>query len=753
MSKSLLFSLFFCLCLSQLSFSQEPCGTVSPPPPVNLGIVGDTDPLPAIALPPDQIVVIPVVFHVVYNNEEENISVAQLQSQLDVLNEDFMRLNSDANDAWPQAANPYMQFQLAKLDPDGFPTSGITRTYTDSTSFSLQGSVKHEETGGKSNWDGYSYMNVYICDVANLRGYATFPDALISVDGIVIDYESVGRGEEFSFSSSRFNLGRTGTHEVGHWLRLTHIWGDGRCGIDDGIDDTPNSDGPNFDCQIGSESCGSVDMVENYMDYSDDSCMNLFTEDQVQLMRLAFSSRGSRVGILSSNALTDICPGESTLVDITINFDENPQDITWDVKNENGDIIASGGPYDEGLDEVNNIPSIYANSQYTETICVPDACYDFTMYDAFGDGISPVPGFPAYSYSIFNKYTDELVTGDPSWYGDEGGYDSTTSPFCTDCITSTPVTIITSANTDPLCTDNCSVMLTASGGEAGYGASVFWYDGPNGTGNLLGNAPSMLVAPTTTTTYYARREGVCNATADASITIVNCGTSPCPPDNDEIAGATNLLVGGEACETNVIATNVGATNSIENDNEASCSSFDPAGDIWFKAMVPSSGNLTIETSLADDNPIFDTVMKVYSGTSGALIEIACDDNNGTDFFSSVTITGRTPGEVLHVRVWEFGNDLKGNFNICAWSPSSLGVEDNTFNGFTYFPNPIKDVLTLKSPRAIDKVDVFNVLGQRMVSINSQNNVQNIDLSNVQVGVYFVRISIDNQIKTIRVIKD
>ncbi|MEM5566492.1 T9SS type A sorting domain-containing protein [Psychroserpens sp. AS72] len=145
-------------------------------------------------------------------------------------------------------------------------------------------------------------------------------------------------------------------------------------------------------------------------------------------------------------------------------------------------------------------------------------------------------------------------------------------------------------------------------------------------------------------------------------------------------------------------------------------------------------------------------MEVYSGSSGTLIEIACDDNNGDNLFSSVTIIGRTPGEVLLIRVWEFGDDLKGNFNICAWSSSSLGLQHNTFEGFTYYPNPVKDILKIKSSRAIDKVEVFNVLGQGIISIDLQNTIQNIDMSNVQVGVYFIIISIENQTNTIRVIK-
>ncbi|WP_299335587.1 T9SS type A sorting domain-containing protein [uncultured Psychroserpens sp.] len=232
-------------------------------------------------------------------------------------------------------------------------------------------------------------------------------------------------------------------------------------------------------------------------------------------------------------------------------------------------------------------------------------------------------------------------------------------------------------------------------------------------------------------------------------------TCPPPaPENDEIAGAIDLPVGDTLCETIVAGTNVGATDSIENDNEASCSTSDPAGDVWFKVMVPSTGELTIEVSASTTDPIItDTVMEVYTGVSGALVEIACSDDDGDGLLSLVELTGLTPGEVLLVRVWEWQDNFKGNFNICAWSPTTLGVDDNTFEGFTYFPNPVKDVLTLDSPRAIDSVEIFNMLGQRIIAVDSQNTIQNIDMSNIQSGAYIVKVSIGDQTKAIRVIKE
>ncbi|WP_296383987.1 T9SS type A sorting domain-containing protein [Winogradskyella sp.] len=231
-------------------------------------------------------------------------------------------------------------------------------------------------------------------------------------------------------------------------------------------------------------------------------------------------------------------------------------------------------------------------------------------------------------------------------------------------------------------------------------------------------------------------------------------TCPQPaPVNDEISGAITLLVGDTVCENIVAGTNQGATDSIENDNEASCSSSDPAGDVWFSVTVPSTGELTIEISSSITAPIItDTVMEVYSGTSGALVEIECDDDDAAGNLSLVELTGLTPGDVLLVRVWEWQNNFKGNFNICAWSPSSLGVEDNTFDGFSYFPNPVKDVLTLNAQNTIEDVKIYNVLGQVILSATPNAVNSDVDMSALSTGAYFVQVTIANTTKTIRVIK-
>ena len=247
------------------------------------------------------IVTIPVVFHVVWRSTSENISDAQLQSQLDVLNEDFRRLNADATNQWPQAADSQIEFCLASVDPNGNSTSGIVRVKTKKRSFSYTNDgVKFASSGGSDAWPTGDYLNIWVCNLGNgLLGYAQFPGSgAANTDGVVNDYAYTGRGGS---AQSPYDLGRTATHEVGHWLNLRHIWGDGGCGVDDFVADTPESDASNGGCATGHVSCGSVDMVENYMDYSYDACMNLFTAGQNSRMQALFAAGGFRESLLSSN--------------------------------------------------------------------------------------------------------------------------------------------------------------------------------------------------------------------------------------------------------------------------------------------------------------------------------------------------------------------------------------------------------------------------------------------------------------------
>ena len=238
---------------------------------------------------------IPVVFHIVHNYGEENISFEQIQNAIDVMNEDFSAQNADAesvNSAFEDlVADVGIQFALAQRDPDGNCTNGVVRTVNALTS---EGGENLKEIS--PIWDRSRYMNIWVCrDIASgAAGYTYYPSSLAGSfgetnDGIVVRSDYVGR-----IGTSSYQRSQTLTHEVGHWIDLPHLWGstnspeeDSNCNSDDGISDTPNTIGWTS-CIMSGESCGSLDNVENYMEYS--FCGKMFTLGQSQRMRNALES-------------------------------------------------------------------------------------------------------------------------------------------------------------------------------------------------------------------------------------------------------------------------------------------------------------------------------------------------------------------------------------------------------------------------------------------------------------------------------
>jgi Pregnancy-associated plasma protein-A len=243
---------------------------------------------------------VPVVVHVVHRTLTENISAEQVASQIDVLNGDFGRGNLDLSSVpsvWREAVgDARIIFRLADRDPDGAVTRGITRTSTGIAAFGDDDAVKSAASGGADGWPADRYLNIWVCRLGNLLGYAQFPGGPGHSDGVVIDYRAFGTS---GTAEAPFNLGRTATHEVGHWLNLFHIWGDDGlgCAGTDEVDDTPNQAGPNQGTPdfphvtCGNEPAG--DMFINFMDYVDDRCMVMFTVGQVERMHAALDAARS----------------------------------------------------------------------------------------------------------------------------------------------------------------------------------------------------------------------------------------------------------------------------------------------------------------------------------------------------------------------------------------------------------------------------------------------------------------------------
>lgn len=330
------------------------------------------------AIRSNSLVTIPVVVHIVYNDPSENISTAQIISQIDVLNKDFRRLNVDANNTWQQAADTGIEFCLATVDPSGKSTTGITRTYTNASSFASNGDlIKYTSKGGKDAWPSENYLNIWVGDITGtVLGYAQFPGGKSETDGVVIDYKVFGKGPDVT---PGFNLGRTTTHEVGHWLNLKHIWGSSDCMTDDLVSDTPKSDAPNYGCAKGHWSCGSLDMVENYMDYSDDTCINLFTAGQKIRMQALFATGGFRQNIMKSNGCG--IPNQANeycgKMSIHLQLDNYPQETSWDIKDSKGLVVLKSAKY----------ISSQKNSILKIDTCFLPGCYSFNIYDSYSDGI------------------------------------------------------------------------------------------------------------------------------------------------------------------------------------------------------------------------------------------------------------------------------------------------------------------------------------------------------------------------------
>lgn len=276
----------------------------------------------------NNIITIPVVVHVVYKNATQNIPDSQIVKQIQILNECYRKQNANYSSVRPVfdtlGADIEIQFCLAATDPQGNPTTGIIRKSAPSNAafdpILNMDKVKSSLTNGDDPWPTNKYLNIWVCDmsffgVPFVLGYATFPGSDPLLDGVVIQSEYFG---PFTAAAPN-NLGKTSVHEVGHWLGMRHIWADddsqstGQCDSTDFVDDTPNQAAKSqSDCNLTINSCaneapfwGTIDppdMVENYMDYSADACMALFTKRQKARMYSFLNTDPARIAIQTSTA-------------------------------------------------------------------------------------------------------------------------------------------------------------------------------------------------------------------------------------------------------------------------------------------------------------------------------------------------------------------------------------------------------------------------------------------------------------------
>ena len=257
--------------------------------------------------PLSDIIRIPVVIHILYHTPDQNVAKEAIDIMMNALNRDFNKRNSDTVNI-PTAFKPYavamgFEFKLATMDAWGVATTGIVRKYTPVHYWLSDDKVKFSSSYGDDAWDSKSYLNIWLCNLQDVLGYSTLPGMDAKKDGVVISFEDIKNARG---TSPTVNDSRTVVHEVGHWFNLYHVWGDGYCG-DDKVDDTPKQGTYTPGCPSGARmSCGNNstgDMYMNFMDFTDDVCMNMFTRGQRKRARALFDLGGPRRSILFSKGL------------------------------------------------------------------------------------------------------------------------------------------------------------------------------------------------------------------------------------------------------------------------------------------------------------------------------------------------------------------------------------------------------------------------------------------------------------------
>ena len=651
------------------------------------------------------IITIPVVVHVLYRNSTENISEAQILSQIDVLNEDFRRLNSDADNTWSQAADTEIEFCMATVDPNGNPTTAITRKEVTRRNWGVNDDMKSTSTGGVDAWDTSEYLNMWIVpqmlDGAGrtILGYAQFPGGSASTDGLVMGYNYFGRVGTLDPS---FNLGRTTTHEIGHFFNLRHIWGDGGCGVDDFVSDTPASDGANYGCTPSHVSCSSVDMVQNYMDYSDDACMNLFTQGQKDRMRAVLAPGGFRRNL----ALSDKCGGGST-------------EPTCDDGIQNGD--------ETGVD-------CGGSCEPCQTSCVGSVISSFPYSESFENGLGAwsQDSGDNINWTRDSNGTPSTSTGPStgasgSFYlyteasGNGSGFPNKRAILNSPCFDLTSATQATFEFSYHMYGSNMG-SLTLEASTDGSSWTSLWTESGN-QGNSW-STQSVNLSSYTGTTVKLRFNGLTgnNYRSDMAIDDLNLttGTIVDPP------GCSNIQL------------------SITFDDypeETSWQILDSSGAVAFSGGTygGEADGSTINLTGCVDNGCYTLVVNDTFGDG-----ICCDYGNG-----SYTLTNTDTGTVL-ASGGSFGSSDSTGFCLGGATGRQDTIEvaarastEDSFDIIKLYPNPVKgDLLNITTSASKISYRVSNMLGQEVLV--GETTGKAIDVSDLRRGTYIIMIKTDKK---------
>ena len=738
------------------------------------------------------IITLPVVVHILYTNSSNNISTAQIQSQLDVLNKDFRRTNSDRNNKWSQAADSQIEFKLATVDPNGNATSGITRTQVGtSTWLTGENKMKRASQGGVNPWNTAEYLNMWIVDNitrptgGTILGYAQFPGGAASTDGVVMADQYFGTT---GTAQAPFDGGRTTTHEVGHYLNLRHIWGDGGCGVDDFVSDTPESDAANYGCASTHSSCGSLDMVENYMDYSDDSCMNLFTTGQKNRMRAVLLAGGSRRALALSDKFgggttpptgTNYCTSKGASVN-----DEYIQKValgtisnTSTGGNGYSDFTSISTTLAKGSSNTITITPRWTGTTYNEGYGVfidYNQDGDFsdageTVYTKAPSKTTPVVGSFTVPTSattgetrmrVVLKYNATPTACEASFeYGEVEDYTvviggaqaDTTAPSAPASLAASSVTQTTLTLNWSASTDNVAV----TGYDVYQGATLLTSTAGTST-NITG-----LTAATAYTFSVRAKDAADNVSASSnvvSVTTLSNQVSYCASkgnrssyewiDNVELGGMTNATAGngGYGDFTSKVATlGQGSSNSMIVSAGFSGTAYTEHWAVWIdfnqdgtfadsekvvSGSSSSANNLTATVAVPSNATLGQTRMRVSMKYNAA--QTACEtfaDGEVEDYTVNIVSSAREENPVSGERL---GND--DNINLMV------------------YPNPAVNSVQVKLASKADNITykIVNVIGR--VVQKGRLDSSNINVSNLNTGMYILEVNDGQKSLTTKLMK-
>ena len=670
------------------------------------------------------VITIPVVFHVVYNTSAQNVSDATILAQLEQLNRDFSRTNSDWTSTpsvfQPFVANTQIQFCLASVDPSGNPTTGILRRSTTVTSFSTNNNVKFTSSGGSNAWPAGQYLNFWVCNLSGgTLGYAQFPGGSASTDGVVCQWTSVGSVTSPGPSSGApYNRGRTATHEVGHWLNLRHIWGDASCG-NDLVSDTPTQQTANYGCPtFPSISCSNGPngaMFMNYMDYTDDLCMYMFTNGQSARMNALFATGGARASILSS-------PGCGTPVACGTPSGLSASGITTTAATVSWSAVSGALTY--YIDRKLSSTTTWATFDSTTS-----TSYSFTGLTA------------STSYDV--RLRARCAAGTSA--------NSSTLTFSTTGSCGTPSGLASSAITS----SGATITWTAISGATSYNVR---YRVSTATASVVVTSTTnsrALTGLAASTNYVVDVQAVCSGGTSVYSSTINFTTTAATtcPDSYESNNSTTAAA--------LIPTNSNLTSRISSSTDRD----------WYRFST-SSTNRNIRIELFNLPADYDVRLYNPSGT-----QVGISQNGGT----TAEVINFNNGPIGTYRIQIYGYNGAFNSSLCYSFRASIGstafregaeasaeeveliaepiISNESLTLLNAFPNPTSDVLNVLFQSENDglvMIRLLDIAGRTVhqYSMNgvTGNNKTEIDMTAFAPGYYTIMVGNETGKATLQVIK-